>query len=116
MKKILVMLFAILGLTINANAQTAQCKISGSTDGATVVASVIEVGDGYVLVELDNDGTFAVNVTIKVTGTVSGAGNGTRSAKVYPSQSTSVKVPVSGAESDKPTSNYRITISGSRCN
>lgn len=114
MKKILVMLFAILGLTINANAQTAQCKISGSTDGATVVASVIEVGDGYVLVELDNDGSFAVNVTIKVTSNASG--NGTRSAKVYPSQSTSVKVPVNGAKSDKPTSYYKITISGSRCN
>lgn len=110
------MLFAILGLTINANAQTAQCKISGSTDGATVVASVIEVGDGYVLVELDNDGSFAVNVTIKVTGTTGNDGNGTRSAKVYPSQSRSVEVPVNGAKSDKPTNRYKITISGSRCN
>lgn len=116
MKKILVMLFAILGLTINANAQTAQCKITGSTDGATVVASVIEVGDGYVLVSLENDGSFAVNVTIKVTGTVGGAGNGTTSTKVYTHQTASVKVPVNGAKSGNPTSYYRITINGSRCN
>ena len=108
------MLFAVLGLTINANAQTAQCKINGGTQGTTVVASIIEVGDGYVLVELDNDGDFAVNVTIQVNS--NGNGSGTRSTKVYPSQSTSVKVPVSKATSEKSTDDYSITISGSRCN
>lgn len=108
------MLFAVLGLTINANAQTAQCKINGGTQGTTVVASIIEVGDGYVLVELDNDGDFAVNVTIKVNS--NGFGSGTRSTKVYPSQSASVKVPVSKATSEISTDVYSITISGSRCN
>lgn len=110
------MLFAVLGLTINANAQTAQCKINGGTQGTTVVASIIEVGDGYVLVELDNDGDFAVNVTIKVNSSGNSHGSGTRSTKVYPSQSTSVKVPVSKATSERSTDDYSITISGSRCN
>ena len=114
MKKILVMLLAVLGLTISANAQTAQCKISGGTDGATVIASIIEVGDGYVLVELDNDGDFPVNVTIKVVST--NRGSGTTGAKVYPSQSATKKVPVSGAKAGDRTDIYTVTISGSRCN
>lgn len=112
MKKILVMLLAVLGLAISANSQTAQCKISGGTDGATVIASIIEVGDGYVLVELDNDGDFPVNVTVKVTG----RGSGTRGAKVYPSSSTTVKVPVSGAKSTYSTDVYTVSVSGTRCN
>ena len=113
MKKILVMLLAVLGLAISANSQTAQCKISGGTDGATVIASIIEVGDGYVLVELDNDGDFPVNVTVKVTGN---GGSGTRGAKVYPSSSTTVKVPISAAKSTHSTDYYKVSVSGNRCN
>lgn len=108
------MLLAVLGLAISANSQTAQCKISGGTAGATVIASIIEVGDGYVLVELDNDGDFPVNVTVKVTGY--GHGNGTRGAKVYPSSSTTVKVPVSAAKSTYSTDDYTVSVSGTRCN
>lgn len=110
------MLLAVLGLAISANSQTAQCKISGGTDGATVIASIIEVGDGYVLVELDNDGGFPVNVTVRVSAHKSSNGSGTRGAKVYPSSSTTVKVPVSAAKSTLSTDDYTVSVSGTRCN
>lgn len=115
MKKILVMLLAILGMSVSLLAGTTKsCKITGSLDGATVVASIIEVGDGYVVVELDNDGTFAVNVTVTVTGN----GNvGSRATKVYPQQAATIKITMSGAKKDHKLSIYSIsTLNGSRCN
>lgn len=103
----------IFGFTLFVNAgTTASCKISGGTDGATVVASIIEVGDGYVMVELDNDGTFAVNVTV----TVSYNGVWERSAKVSNHSSTVVKVVVSNAKSGMSFNKFDLAVNGSRCN
>jgi len=113
MKKFLIMLCAILGFSFAIYADvTNSCKISGSQDGATVIASIIEVGDGYVLVELDNDGTFAVNVTVKIT---SSHGNGQRGCKVSPQASNTVKVPITNAKASHKIYDYSVKVSGSRC-
>ena len=113
MKKFLVMMLAVLGLSIGVYAGvTNSCKISGGQEGATVIASIIEVGDGYVMVELDNDGSFAVNVTISISGWHSGQ----RGCKVSPQASNTVKVPVDGAKASDSIKNYNVSISGSRCN
>lgn len=113
MKKILLSLFAVLGLVLGVYADvTNSCKISGGQDGATVIASVIEVGDGYVNVDLANDGNFAVNVKIDI----SGKAHGSRGAIVDPQTSKVVKVPVPGAKSSDNVSQYNVRVSGSRCN
>ena len=66
MKKIIGMLIVFMGLSLNIMGQTASCKISGGPDGATVVASIAEIGNGYVMVTVENDGSFDVNVTITI--------------------------------------------------
>ena len=112
MKKVLVMLLAVLGMSISLMADTtSSCKISGGSEGATVVASIIEVGDGYVMVELDNDGSFAVNVTVKI----SGAHSGQRACKVSPQMSNTIKVPVPAAKAGDRVTEYNVSLSGSRC-
>ena len=118
MKKFLVMLVAFLCLSFSLMAQTTKsCKISGQTDGATVVASIIEVGDGYVLVELDNDGNAPVNVTVKVTCNRSSVSNGQRSCKVSPQASNTIKITMNGAKKDHNINEYKInSLSGQRCN
>lgn len=113
------MLIAVLGMSLNmmAGTTTKSCKISGGQDGATVVASIIEVGDGYVMVELDNDGSFPVNVTVTVFKSKGNQTTGQRSCKVSNQASNTIKVPVNGAKATDPVSNYSITaLSGSRCN
>ena len=110
------MLFAFLGMSSVLMADTTKsCKITGSQDGATVVASIIEVGDGYVMVELDNDGTFAVNVTVKVTGPA-GVTSGQRACKVSSQASNTIKINMSGAKKDHNISWYSVSsLNGSRC-
>ena len=73
MKKLMMILVAMMVTVTVAFAQTASCKINGGTQNTTVVASITSVGDGYVMVVLDNDGDFAVNVTIKITGSGNGS-------------------------------------------
>lgn len=108
------MLLAVLGFSFAVSAGvTNSCKITGAQDGATVIASIVEVGDGYVLVELDNDGSFAVNVVVSIT---SGYGNGQRGCKVSPQASNTVKVPISNAKASHKVSDYSVKVSGSRCN
>ena len=112
MKKLMMILVAMMVTVTIAFAQTASCKINGGTQNTTVVASITSVGDGYVMVVLDNDGDFAVNVTIKITG----SGNGSTAAKVSPSQSREVRVPVALAKASHDTSDFSVSISGARCN
>lgn len=119
MKKMLVMLCAILGLTLVTFADTVKtCKISGSSDGATVMASIIEVGDGYVRVELSNDGTTTANVKVGVQkkGHASGSA-GPTGAMVAPQQSVVKTIRISAAKSSDSIYDFDITtLSGNRCN
>lgn len=111
------MLLAVLGFSFTAYADvTKSCKVSGGQDGATVVASVIEVGDGYVLVELNNDGTFAVNVKVSVSGP--GSGNMNNRGCLVPQQSSkTIKIIMPKAKASDNITSYHVTsISGARCN
>lgn len=114
MKKILVMLCAIFGLTLGTFAETVKtCKITGSNDGATIMASIIEVGDGYVKVEFSNDGTISANVRV----TVSHAGKtGSTGAIVAPQQTVVKKIQITNAKSSDSIDEFTITaLSGNRC-
>ena len=109
------MLLAVLGLSLNLSAYspTRSCNIVGSEDGATVVASVIEVGDGWINVEFGNDGNVAVNVEA----TICHANNYRSIATTVPPQSSKtlkVQFPVAEA-SDSPESYNIISLSGKRC-
>ena len=116
MKKMLVMLCAILGLTLVTFADTVKtCTISGSSDGATVMASIIEVGDGYVKVELSNDGSITANVKVEVR--KNGGFSGSTGAMVAPQQSVVKTIRISAAKSSDSINDFDITtLSGKRCN
>ena len=108
------MLCAIFGLTLGTFAETVKtCKITGSNDGATVMASIIEVGDGYVKVEFSNDGTISANVRV----TVGHDGKtGSTGAIVAPQQTVVKKIQITTAKSSDSIDEFRITaLSGNRC-
>lgn len=111
------MLCAILGLTLGTFADTVKtCSISG-TNGATVIASIIEVGNGYVKVELANDGETAVNVRVTVRDGGRPNIKGSIGAIVHPQSSTTKVIPVSGAKETDDIGVYEIyNLSGTRCN
>lgn len=111
------MLCAILGLTLVTFADTVKtCKISGSSDGATVMASIIEVGDGYVRVELSNDGATTANVKVGVQKKGQNAA-GSTGAMVAPQQSVVKTIRISTAKSSDSINDFDITtLSGNRCN
>ena len=120
MKKIVVMLLAVLGLSLNLSAYgpTRSCNIVGSEDGATVVASVIEVGDGFIVVEFGNDSKVAVNVQACITHPL--AGSRTIGTIVPPQSSTTLKVQFRGAKAPdspeySPESYHISSLSGKRC-
>ena len=117
MKRFIMLLLAFVGLSTLTMAQTTKtCNISGQNDKATVVASIIEVGTDYVTVELENDGTDAVNVTVSIIAP-SGVSDGERSTKVYPQSSKTIKIPTKGAKPEHNVKDYKIrSLSGSRCN
>lgn len=112
------MLISFIALSLNIMGQTASCKISGGPDGATVVASITEVGDGYVMVMVENDGSFDVNVTIKIQDAQKNphSASGTSSGKAKRDQTTPIRVPVSQAKSGESPDYYKISVSGTRCN
>lgn len=111
MKKYLIVLFAFLGVAIGANAaEVAECRITGGTEGTTVIASIIEYTDTSVKVSLDNDGTFAVNVTVVIE---RGSCKTSRGVKVYPSSTSTVEIKTSSVCSEKVPS---VSVSGTRCN
>lgn len=117
MKKFFTMLLAVVGMLLNVTAgeTTKTCKISGDKDGATVVASIIEIGDGYVLVELSNDGDSPINVTVNVW--KDGAGCGNERGGLVPKQSSiTIKIVHSWALANDRISSYSITtLRGERC-
>ena len=110
------MLFAILGMSSVLLADTTKsCKISGGKDGATVVASITEIWNGYVMFELSNYGDFNVNVTVTIN---SKQGKNYQRGTQVPAQGgKSVKVVVPEAKSEDNINSYDVsTVKGQRCN
>ena len=109
------MLLAVLGLSLNLSADpTRSCNIVGSEDGATVVAAVIEVGDGWIKVEFSNDGNVAVNVEAKIN---DARGHINWTATMVPPQSSKViKVQIPSAKASDSPNAYNINeLVGKRC-
>jgi hypothetical protein len=119
MKKILVILVALIGLGISANAQTsAQCKISG-TDNATFSASIssFDYEKGQVVVSAQNDSGKTVTGTVSVRW-----GNTTKTITIIvarESESTPKTVTFSAKDAGDAKMNGwepRISVTSARCN
>lgn len=65
MKKVILFLVAILGISFAANAQS--CKISGANDGSTVMVTNDYQSGNKIVVNLENDSNeICANVTVEV--------------------------------------------------
>lgn len=66
MKKFIIILVAIFGISLTANAQSAVCRVIGG-DNATVVVSVVDFSeDGKVNITIASDSDIPVNVTFTI--------------------------------------------------
>lgn len=66
MKKVLLMMFALICFGVTANAQV--CKISDSNDSVEVFSSYIDVSNNQIVVTVGNDSNeISANVTLTVT-------------------------------------------------
>ena len=123
MKKILLILFAFLGLTITASAQApGTCRVSGG-NGATIIVSVVDY-DAYGNVEISiaSDCDDFVNVSFTLTYYVSGRDGGERTSQVFvetaqPNSNTPKIIKIRNDFSDykRVTNITRVNVSGARC-
>ena len=66
MKKFIIILVAIFGISLTANAQSDVCRVIGG-DNATVVVSVVDFSeDGKVNITISSDSDIPVNVTFSI--------------------------------------------------
>lgn len=123
MKKILLMLVAVLGFSFAANAQQGTCKVRGG-DGATVVVTVVDWDEeGNVTLSVGSDCDDHVNVSFTLTYKQETSGGGFMNGEytsqpfgltVAPNQSNTKKVTIRMGDS-KLTRVLRVNISGARC-
>lgn len=120
MKKILVLLMALIGISFAANAQS--CKISGASDGSTVMVTNDYQEGNKVVVNLENDseGTCA-NVTVEVIVSYAGGKSQTYTGrgKSCPGSSCKIEIPVQSnynGNSSYPLKGYKVQkVSGTKC-
>ncbi|MBR0055583.1 MAG: hypothetical protein IJP65_09840 [Bacteroidales bacterium] len=122
MKKILLVLAVIIGLSTSANAQV--CKISNSNDNVEIFSAVIE-NDNTVAVTVGNDSqSVSANVTVEVEVTYKDSYPRTKTKKFYgknvakPNTTTIVKIPIDSSYPDssyKPVSVKALNITGTKC-
>ena len=122
MKKILLVLAVIIGLSTSANAQV--CKISNSNDNVEIFSAVIE-NDNTVAVTVGNDSqSVSANVTVEVEVTYKDSYPRTKTKKFYgknvakPNTTTVVKIPIDSSYPDssyKPVSVKALNITGTKC-
>ena len=123
MKKILLMLVAVLGFSFAANAQQGTCKVSGG-NGATVVVTVVdwdEEGNVELSVGSDCDDYVNVSFTLSYNQKTSGGGhmNGVYESQpfgltVAPNQSNTKTVTIRMG-SGKLSRVNSLNISSARC-
>lgn len=119
MKKTLVLLVALIGISFAVNAQS--CKISGSNDGSTIMVTGQHMDGDEVIVNLSNDSestcanvTVVVEVTYADKSKLSFEGRG----KSCPNQEAAISVSINlknnkGKDWDK----YEVkSVSGNKCN
>lgn len=113
-------MFALLtGFCLFANAQS--CKISGSSDGSSILCTGQHMeGDNTVVVNLSNDSeSTCANVTVVVKVTYEGGstqefeGRG----KSCPDTEAAIRVYINNQKNGKQWKKYEVTgVSGSKCN
>ena len=118
MKKLLLIIVALLGINFAANAQS--CKISGTNDGSTILCTGQHMEGNKVIVNLSNDSESTcanVTVTVKVTY----ANNSTETfegrGKSCPNQEAAITVYINTEKNGKRWTKYEVTsVSGNKCN
>ena len=112
MKKLLLSLLLILGITITASAQVGTCKVTDDRSNSTVSVCLDGYDGNQASFSISTDASTAVNVTFEVS-YLSGTATKTRtvSALAQPNQTVlkSVSFP------NQITSIKKITVTGARC-
>ena len=113
MKKVFIIMIAVIGFAFSANATTASCRVINSTvPNATVVAHIVGVEDGWVLVSFSSDENVkTVNVQFTVERRVGGTVHNVRGSGGIPPNQT-VILRVRWPHSGEPTG---LTINSARC-
>ena len=117
MKKVLLIMFALICFGATAKAQV--CKISGSNDNVEVFNCYTDVENNQVIVIVSNDSNdISANVTVtvevkmgSVTKTVEGK------ARALPNQNTKIEIPMSreGVKIGSTTTVRCTKITGAKC-
>lgn len=117
MKKVILFLVAILGISFAANAQS--CKISGANDGSTVMVTNDYQAGNKIVVNLENDSSeTCANVTVVVE--VSYGGNNSKTytgrGKSCPGTSCKIEIPIQEKYNNYPMKGYKVQkVSGTKC-
>lgn len=119
MKKILLVLVAMLGISFMANAQS--CKISGATDGSTIMVSQDRLEGDKVIVNLENDSeSTCANVTVTVEVSYGNTDNNNKTftgrVKSCPNATATVTIPIQTTNKNLKLRTYKVTVSGNKCN
>ena len=118
MKKIFLLLVALIGISYVANAQS--CKISGTNDGSTILCTDQHLDGNKVVVNLSNDSentcanvTVTVEVTYENNSTKTFQGRG----KSCPNAEAAINVYIETVNNGKNWKKYEVTgVSGNKCN
>ena len=120
MKKVLLIMFALICFGMTAKAQS--CKISGASDGSTVMVSNDYQDGNKVVVNLDNDSeNTCANVTVEVEVSYAGGNSKTYSGrgKSCPSSTCRIEIPIQenyNGQSHYPMKGYKVRkVSGTKC-
>lgn len=115
MKKFIVSLMVLLGISVAANAQSKSCRVIGD-DNASVVVTVVRVNDSSVELAINSDSSKYVNITFSLIVEPYGGGNAENSGPitvtVAPRQSTSKTV---SFRTKRISRVYKLEVSGARC-
>ena len=120
MKRVLLMMFALICFGMTANAQS--CKISGASDGSTVMVTNDYQDGSKIVVNLENDSNeTCANVTVEVV--VSYAGSNLKTytgrGKSCPGSTCKIEIPIQekyNGNTAYPMKGYTVQkVSGTKC-
>lgn len=118
MKKLFLIMFALICFGATANAQS--CKISGASDGSTVMVANDYLDGNKIVINLENDSekTCAnVTVEVEVTYTYSHIKETyTGRGKSCPGSTCKIEIPVSPTKGNNKLTDYKVKgVSGTKC-
>lgn len=116
MKKVLVLLVTLMGISFTANAQS--CKIQGANDGSTVMVTNDYQDGSKIVVNLENDSEkTCANVTVEVEVVYAyGKKSYTGYGKSCPDSSCKIEIPISLKNGDYAMKGYKVQkVSGTKC-